>query len=80
MKDDNIGVTVLKKEFFRAIAVDLGGSGEELMKKIRKSKKIEGTRSKRRLRGRKRTGRRRTALSHGRDGSTCQRTRTSGMK
>ena len=41
MKDDNIGVTVLKKEFFRAIAVDLGGSGEELMKKIQKSKKIE---------------------------------------
>ena len=41
MKDDNIGVTVLKKEFFRAIAVDFGGSGEELMKKIQKLKKIE---------------------------------------
>ena len=41
VKDDNIGVTVLKKEFFRAIAVDLGGSGEELMKKIQKLKKIE---------------------------------------
>ena len=41
MKDDNIGVTVLKEEFFRAIVVDLGGSGQELMKKIQKSKKIE---------------------------------------
>ena len=41
VKDDNIGVMVLKEEFFRAIAVDLGGSGKELMKKIWKSKKIE---------------------------------------
>ena len=32
---------VLKKEFFRVIAVDLGGSGKELMKEIRKPKKIE---------------------------------------
>ena len=41
VKDDNIGMTMLKKELFREIAVDLGGSGEELMKKIQKSKKIE---------------------------------------
>jgi len=41
MKDDNVGVTVLKKEFFRAIVIYLGGSGEELMKEIQKSKKIQ---------------------------------------
>ena len=41
MKDDNIGVMVLKNSFFRAIVVGLGGSGEELVKKIQKSKKIE---------------------------------------
>jgi len=34
VKDDNIGVMVLKKGIFRAIVVDLGGSGEELMEKI----------------------------------------------
>ena len=41
VKDDNTGVTVLKRELFRAIAVYLRGPGEELMKRIRKSRKIE---------------------------------------
>ena len=76
VKDDNMGVTVLKKEFFRAIAVDLGGSGEELMKKIWKSKKIED-KVKEKVERKEKDW---EEEDDGRDGSMCQRTRTSETK
>ena len=72
-------MTVLKEEFFREIAVDVGGSGEGLMKKIRKSKNIED-KVKEKSRGRKRTGKRKMVSLHGKDMFMYQKTRTSGMK
>ena len=39
---DNTGVTMLKQEFLRAIGVDIGGSSNELLDRIRKSKNIDG--------------------------------------
>ena len=41
MEDDNAGVTVLKQEFFKAIGVDVGGSSDKLVDRIRKAKNIE---------------------------------------
>ena len=70
MKDNNIGTTVVKKEFFRAIVVDLGGSGKELMKKIRKSRKIvENVREK--VKRKERIGRRKMVSSCGKDRFMC---------
>ena len=41
MEDDNAGVMVLKREFFKAIGVDVGGLSDELVDRIRKSKNVE---------------------------------------
>jgi hypothetical protein len=42
VEEDNAGVTMLKQEFLRDIGVDIGGSSDELLDRIRKSKNVDG--------------------------------------
>ena len=42
VEEDDTGVTVLNQEFFQAIQKEVGDPRDELMKKIRKSRNIEG--------------------------------------